>query len=130
MNREFLNALATLYHDLGEDIYLEDFFQDDVDIFNRIFSIKKNKNFEQKVIKNVKKYCKKRKKATEIDEDFYHSVKKINDVAKHLNISFEKMCGDVSFDDILFYIFKGKKNEHFEQKIIKTAIKLIRNLQL
>lgn len=123
MNKEFVNALATLYANSDEDIYIEDYFEDSNELFKSIIGLYTNTALQEVVIEDAQKFNK--VKATDVDDDFINAVKYIYSRGNKVGFTFDEMCNGITEEDICLYILNGQKDSNFEQEVIdvKNEIK-------
>ena len=116
MNKEFINALATLYANSDEDTYIEDYFEDSNELFKSIIGLYTNTALQEVVIEDSQKFDK--VKATDVDDDFINAIKYIYSRGKKVGFTFDEMCNGITEEDICLYILNGQKDSNFEQEVI------------
>ena len=123
MNKEFIDALATLYVNAGEDTYIEDYFENSNELFKSILGLYINTALQEVIIEDAKKFDK--VSATDVDDEFINAVKYIYSRGNKVGFTFDEMCNGITIEDICLYILSGKKDSNFEQEVIdvKNEIK-------
>ena len=116
MNKEFVNALATLYANSDEDTYIEDYFEDNNELFKSIIGLYTNTALQEVVIEDSQKFDK--VKATDVDDNFINAIKYIYSRSKKVGFTFDEMCNGITEEDICLYILNGQKDSNFEQEVI------------
>ena len=58
MNKDFIDALATLYANSSEDTYIEDYFEDSNELFKSILGLYTNTALQEVIIEDAKKFDK------------------------------------------------------------------------
>ena len=123
MNKDFIDALATLYANSSEDTYIEDYFEDSNELFKSILGLYTNTALQEVIIEDAKKFDK--ISATGVDDEFINAVKYIYGKGNRIGFTFDEMCNGITIEDIYSYILSGKKDSNFEQEVIdvKNEIK-------